>query len=317
VTVRAPEHAPAWLKLAELLRLADRDKEADDAEASAIGKQAAWPPAADLRLPAEIDKDEGSLREEMLTLADPAEQEIALRERLRHDQTNTAAMRLLGRIEWSRDNLAVARTLFEHALSLAPAYEGLRADYAQLLRKLGEPGRAVVETGFLVSRAPANAFYRALHADALRAIGDFDGALSIMEQLVRERPTQGRFRFGYAQALHFAGRREESVKEFRACLDMNPGMGEAYWGLAELRGNYLTDKDVADITMHLRDGKQEEPRIMLLQYALGHALEKRGRFAECFSAYAGGAALARKLATEKGEAYDPIEDAGKQQDAAR
>ena len=58
----------------------------------------------------------------------------------------------------------------------------------------------------------------------------------MMEELMRSAPDQVRFRCVYAQALHFAGRREESAREYRICLELHPGMGEAYWGLAELRG---------------------------------------------------------------------------------
>lgn len=313
VTVRTPDHAPAWRKLAELLRFAERDDEAADAEAKAAGKGALWPAARDLRSSSEIDEAESSLHEAMGALADPAEQREVLRGRLRSDATDAAAMHLLGRLESSRNNLIVARTLFERALSLAPDYEGVLVDFSQLLRKIGEHARAVAVTSRLTSGTSSNAVYRALHADGLRAIGDLEGALPIIEKIVREQPKHARFRAGYAQALHFAGRREESVKEFRTCLDIQPGMGEAYWGLAELRGNYLTEKDIADIRSHLPDGKQDKPHSMLLYYALGHALEKQGKFEDSFAAYKTGAAVARELAAERGEAYDRIEEAGKLQ----
>src|SRR5471030_1461973 len=61
VTARAPGHAPAWRKLAELLRLAGKDKEAGAAAARAAGQMAAWPPAADRRALAEIDAAELAL----------------------------------------------------------------------------------------------------------------------------------------------------------------------------------------------------------------------------------------------------------------
>src|SRR4051812_32141422 len=63
VTVRAPDHAPAWLKLAELLRFAYRDEDADEAETNASGGHAHWSLAVDPRNPAEIKTAEKALRE--------------------------------------------------------------------------------------------------------------------------------------------------------------------------------------------------------------------------------------------------------------
>ncbi len=309
VTARAPAHAPAWRKLAECLRLAGKDKEAGAATARAAGQEAAWPPAADQRALAEIDAAELALRKRMAEIATPPEQLKSLRDHLRGHETDVTAMRLLGRLEWRRGDLMTARALFERALDLAPVYEGSRADLAQLLRALSEDARAVPETGRLVAQAPANTTYRALHADALRAIGDLRAAIPIMEQLIREEPAHARFRCVYAQALHFAGRREDSAREFRACLELQPGMGEAYWGLAELRGGFLGAEDIAAMRAHSRDTGQDQNSRMLMQYALGQTLEQAGDLAGSFAAYEAGAALARDIAASQGQVYDPAKDA--------
>jgi len=42
ITGHAPGHAPAWEKLAELLRLAEKDKEASDAMSRAANGSAVW-----------------------------------------------------------------------------------------------------------------------------------------------------------------------------------------------------------------------------------------------------------------------------------
>ncbi len=309
VTARAPGHAPAWRKLAELLRLAAKDREADAAAARAAGQQAAWPPAADRRALAEIEAAELVLRKRMAEIAAPPEQLKSLRDQLRGHEIDVTAMRLLGRLEWGGGELMTARALFERALDLAPVYEGARADLARMLQILKEDARAVAETARLVAQAPANVTYRALHADALRAIGDLAAAIPIMEQLIREEPTRARFRCVYAQALHFAGRREDSAREFRACLELQPGMGEAYWGLAELRGGFLAADDIAAMRAHLSDTGQDKHSRMLMQYALGQTLEQTGDLAGSFAAYEAGAALARDIAADQGEVYNPILDA--------
>jgi predicted Zn-dependent protease len=308
VTARAPDHGPAWQKLAELLRLAGKDNEASAATSRAANCTDAWPPASDRRASAEIDTEEDALRERMAEIADGPDQLKSLRDRLRSHETDVTAMRLLARLEWQGGELMTARALFERALVLAPAYEGARADLAQLLRILREDARAATETGRLLAQAPAEVTYRALHADALRALGDLDSAIPIIEQLICEEPGHAHFRCVYAQALHFAGRREDSVREFRSCLELQPGMGAAYWGLAELRGNFLNANDIAAMREHLRDTDQELSGRMLLQYALGHALELAGDFSASFAAYEAGAALSRSIAADRGEIYNPAAD---------
>ncbi len=311
VATRATDHAPAWKALADLLRLADRDEEAEAAEARAAAGREVWPAATEQRDSAELSEAEAALRERMTALAVSEEQGKALRDQLRNVETDVIAMRLLGRLEVGDGNFPVARALFERALALAPEFDGLRADYAHLLRKSAEPGRAVVETRRLVEREPKNAAYRALHADILGSVGDVEQSLPIIEQLLREGPSHLRVRLVYAQALHYMGRRGDAAREFRVCLDMQPGLGEAYWGLAELRGEYLTSEDVNDIREYLREGTQNKTGHMLLQYALGYAQERAGQFEESFAAYEAAAGLAREIAAAKGEAYDAVEDAGK------
>jgi tetratricopeptide (TPR) repeat protein len=305
VTARTPGYAPAWETLAELLRLAGKDKEAGAATSRAAGAAAEWSPVSDRRPLAEIDAAERALRDRMRKIAAPSEQMVALLEQLRSHETDVTALRLLGIGNWRDGDLMRARALFKRALVLAPIYEGARADLARLLRTLGEDTAAVVEARRLVADAPENATYRALYADILCGLGDFDSAIPLIEQLIRDEPARAHFRCVYAQVLRYAGRREDSARELRAALALQPGMGQAYWPLVELRGDYINDDDVEAIRVHLRDSTQTLPSRMRLEYALGRALERRGDFAASFAAYEAGAALSRDIAASAGESYKP------------
>jgi predicted Zn-dependent protease len=174
-----------------------------------------------------------------------------------------------------------------------------------LLRVVREDARALAETTRLIAGSSENVTYRVLHADALRDIGDVEGAIRVLEPLIRENPARAHPRRTYGQLLHFAGHVEESAREFRAVLDMRPDMGEAWWGLAQLRGNFLTPADVPAMRQNLRNSSQNNKSRMLLQLALGHALEQMGDFAGSFAAYEAGAALAKDPARNR--AYDPAE----------
>ncbi len=311
VAAHMPDCAPAWFRLAELLRLAGEDEEARMAEAHAARGIDNWPPAFDPRTPTEIGAAEKDLRERVGEIAEPHERLRALHAQLRANETDAAALRLLARLEWKDGELMAARALLERAVKLAPAYQGARADLAQLYRSLSEDARAAMETACLLAQAPDNIAYRALHADALFAIGDVASSISLMEALIGEAPANARFRCVYAQALHFAGRREESAREFRACLKLQPGMGAAYWGLAELRGNFLSADDISAMRQYLSEPREDLSDTLLMQYARGEALERVGDYSGSFAAYEGGAALLRAIASSKGEIYDTARDAEK------
>lgn len=304
VTARAPDHTPAWQKLAELLRLAGEDKEAGAASLRAAGGTTAWTTAYVERPLAEIESAERALHERIGRLL-PAERREALHDHLRNDKADVAALRLLGILEWQDGDLLTARALFERALVLAPEYEGARAHLARLLQSLGEDMHAVVETRRLVAAAPQNAEYRALHADVLRGLGDLETAIPLIEQLIGERPARPELRTTYAEALRYTGRAADSARELRAALALRPGMGQAYWDLAALQGSFITEDDIAAMREHLNDADQTLSSRMLLAYALGQALEKRGDFAGSFAAYEAGAALSRDIADESGDVYSP------------
>jgi predicted Zn-dependent protease len=305
VTKRAPGHAPAWIELARLLKFAGRDEEARAAATHGAVTTISWEPVIDARTSAGIDAAERRLRDRMRDLAEPSRQLNALHRQLRGDETDVAAMRLLGRLEWKSGALTTARTLFERSLALSPQYVGAREDLARLLPILGDNARGVAETGRLVQMSPANFTYRALHADALLGVGNIQSAISLVEDLIREEPANVRLRCVYAQSLHFAGRIEESIREFRACLERQPDLGDAYWGLAEMRGDSLGADDIAAMRGHLRETETDRSSRMLMQYALGRVLERAGDYAQSMAAFGAAAALARTIAADAGEGYNP------------
>ena len=299
----APDRGAAWLELSVLLRVAGNDAEADIANSRAGNASCHWLQARDDRTPAELEAAERVLRERLSGLSAPVETIELLQSHLREHETDVAAMRLLARAERGRGNLFTARHLFERALDLAPHYYGAREDLALVLGVLGEHAHALEQTRCLISHEPANTAYRVLHADALRNVGDLDAAIPIIEQVIEEKNTRAHLRCIHARMLHFTGRRDESAREFRAVLGMRPKMGEAWWGLSELRGDFFTSDDVTSIREHLCDSGVDDNSRMLMQLALGRALENLGDFAGSFDAYEAGAALARLQLGE--DDYDP------------
>lgn len=303
----APNHADAWRKLADLLQRAGRDAEAAAAgqTAAAIGEAATtWPPAQGERSPTKRAKTERQLDEELHNIPESDVARI-LRNHLFRNPTDVVAMRLLARVEWRGQDGFTALALLERALALAPGYVGARADFARLLFERNLMVRVLAETAILLAGTPRDLELRSMRAEALLRTGRFSESIAMIEGLTRDQPRNPAYWYRYGISLRQLGRSEESARAFRTCLAIAPSSGAAYSGLADLRGNHLTDADMAAMRAQLADAALPPPDRARIAYALAHMLEKQGAYADAFAAYEAGASAFRNSIANTAQAHDP------------
>jgi tetratricopeptide (TPR) repeat protein len=300
-TAQLPDHAPAWRKLAEMLRLAGEDEKAAEADAAAQHASASganWTKGIDERTAAQLEKAEDRFRKKLETKK-LDETVTWLSEYLVAHPLDAPAIRCLARIERVGGDEITAMNLLERALDICTDYVGARRDYAELLLARRAPASAAVQTAWLVEHEPGNPYFRHMHSHALFHIGELDKAIRILTELLRDDPGEQQYWLLYAQSLHYLGRRDESVQAFRQCLTIQPDLGEAYWGLADMKGNHITAADIVRMRAALDDDSMTpESRIFML-FALAHALERAGDFAASFAAYDEGSRLAGKLSEQR------------------
>jgi len=293
-TAIAPDHAAAWRKLAEMLRLAGEDSQAAAAEAAArhVGSAAAkWKNGVGERVSARLEKAERKLRESIE--GKPVEDAMAvLRDHLVAEPLDGAAMRLLAQLEAITGDEITSMRLQERGLDVCPDYVGIRQDYTEVLVHRLAYAAAAPHTQWLVAHEPDNAKYRERHAHVLMNIGETAAALDFLNGLLRENPSEARYWLAYARVMHFLDRRDESLQAYRHCLDLESSLAEAYWGLADLKGNYLTKADIAAMRAQLEGGALRVDDRLRILFALGQALERAGDFAASFAAYDEGRRLA-------------------------
>jgi len=308
-TGRAPDHAAAWRKLAEMLRLAADDTQAEAAEtaaerASATGADARR--ARSERLPGRPEKAERKLRD-LLRDVSAERAMVTLRDRLIANPLDAAAMRCLARLERQAGDAVTSWRLLERALDLCPSYVGAREDYAEsLMERRYNSAIALIEIKRLLGHAPRNARYRQMYAYAMIYTGELEIAVDVLADLLREKPSEAQYWLAYAQAAHWLGRRDESERAFRRCLELQPDVGEAYWGLADLKGRFITQADVAAMRAKLEEDTLAPGSRMHMLYALAHTLERAGDFPTSFAAYEEGARLFRTIARENGKEHDRL-----------
>jgi tetratricopeptide (TPR) repeat protein len=274
-----PALPASWSLLEGLYRMAGQDREA---------AQAAEHVAALRRLPSEVVTATALFSDGELA---PAEQLI--RAYLRRHPDHIEAMRLLARIGMEREVLDDAHLLLERVLELAPDYHLARFEYAQVLarRHLYLEARAQVEQ--LLGLEAANRNYRTLHALTLVGLGQHEQALALYRELLEGATQPAELHLSIAHSLKTLGSTDAAIAEYQTAADCRPGYGEAYWSLANLKTYRFTDEEIARMEAAEAAPTASGADRYHLCFALGKALEDRGRFEQSFEYYSRGNALKR------------------------
>jgi tetratricopeptide (TPR) repeat protein len=152
-----------------------------------------------------------------------------------------------------------------------------------------EPALAEVEK--LLAVEPENPNFLVLKGTILVRMGHHAEALAIYEGVLRNYPNQARAQMNYGHTLKTVGRLDQSIAAYRKCVELSPGIGEAYWSLANLKTFRFNDADIAQMRAQVttRGGDPEDQAH--IAFALGKALEDRGEYDEAFRFYKRGNAI--------------------------
>ena len=217
--------------------------------------------------------------------------EHLLREHLRRHPTDVAAIRMLAEAGTRLGRYEDAEALLARCLQLAPSFTGARHNYAIVLFRQQKGAEALPQIEQLLAGDPSDPGYRILMAAVLGLTGDFGRAIAIYEQILGEHSGQPKIWLSYGHALRTTGRVDEAVTAYRHGIALSPGMGEAFWSLANLKTYRFSREDEAAIGRQLaREDPTAEDRLHM-HYAIGKALEDRGDYAASFEHYARGASV--------------------------
>ncbi len=285
-----PDSPAAWLALAGLLGAARNAPEADAAYARYIETAGTDP---------ELRQAAACLGGNRIPQA-----ERLLRARLTQYPNDVAALRMLAEAQARLLRYRDARLLLERCLELAPGFDAARHNYATVLNREGRSAEAMAQCAQLLAKAPDDPGYRSLHAAVSANLGNYADAITSYESVLARYPQQPKLWLSYGHALKTIGKMPESIAAYRRALAMQPGLGEAYWSLANLKTYRFADAEVLAMRRALgRTDLTEEDRLHF-EFALGKALEDTGCYADSFAHYAAGNALRRKM-----HAYDAQENA--------
>ncbi len=268
-----------WRALGDLLTATQDTRGADAAYAEQIRASVTDP---DLMAAAD------ALCDDRLAVA-----ERLLRAHLKAHPTDVAAMRLLAEAGTRLGRYGDAEALLTRALELSPSFLGARYNLAIVLYRQQKGAEALAQLDTLLASDPADVSYRNLAAACLGIVGDYERAIAIYEGVLKDQPRQPKIWLSFGHALRTAGRRGEAIAAYGRCLELAPGLGEAYWSFANLKTVPFSAGQEAAMREQLGRADLTPDDRLHLHYALGKALEDRGDPAGSFAHYAEGARLRR------------------------
>ncbi|MEX0644557.1 MAG: sulfotransferase, partial [Parvularculaceae bacterium] len=217
--------------------------------------------------------------------------ERLLKAYLKRHPTDVMAIRMLAEVAARVGRYGDAEALLERCLDLAPSFSAARHNFAIIRLRLGKPEEAILETNTLLKADPKNPSLRTLRSAALVRVGEYDEAIRTYEGLLKEYPKQPKAWMSFGHALKTVGRQDESIAAYRKSIALEPGLGEAYWSLANLKTVRFADADLAAMRAQLERTDIGDDDRLHLHFALGKALEDAKRYEESFRHYETGNAL--------------------------
>lgn len=212
--------------------------------------------------------------------------EQLLREHLLQFPTDVPAIRMLAEVAGRLRRYGDAENLLARCLELAPGFSAARQNYALVLHRQNKPGLALQQLDLLLEEGTPSPSLRNLKAAVLGSIGEYGPALELYAGLVAEHPKQPKIWLSYGHALKTAGQQAKSIAAYRTGIDLSPGLGEAWWSLANLKTLRFTPEEQATLKAQLaRPDLAAEDR-WHFQFALGKALEDQADYATSFASYA-------------------------------
>jgi tetratricopeptide (TPR) repeat protein len=302
IIAAVPTSAAAHRLAAHALRALNREQEAQAASLAAVG--------ATIHDEAMVDA--------ALALAEGRlpDAEAALRRRLREDATDVAAIRMLAEVAGRIGRYDDAEKLLSRALQLAPGFGAARANLATVYYKQNRFAEAADTLDAVLEGDPDNPAHANLRAAALGRIGGYDEALALYEELTGRFPNHAKLWMSYGHMLKTVGRQDDSIAAYRRGLAVEPGLGEIWWSLANLKTIRFDADDRAAMETALDDidvGADGEARAddrLHLHFALGKAYDDSADHEPAFRHYAAGNAIRSAQlgyrASETGAAVDAI-----------
>jgi tetratricopeptide (TPR) repeat protein len=219
--------------------------------------------------------------------------ETACRHFLQKNPHHVEAMRLLADIGSRLGILEDADFLLESALEFEPDNIQVRIDYIQTLRKRQKFAEALKQSELLYRRDVENPIFQSIYAIESMQTGDYERALQLFEKVLQRLPEDPVTLTSQGHALKTFGRHEEAVLSYQKAIASDPGHGDAYYGLANLKTYRFSDDELRLMQSQEQANRLSYQNRIHICFALGKAYEDRKDYGTSFGHYERGNELKR------------------------
>jgi tetratricopeptide (TPR) repeat protein len=226
------------------------------------------------------------------------EAERRLKDHLKAYPSDVPAIRMLAEVAARLGRNTDAAALLNRCLELAPSFAPARNQYAIVLQRLNKYREALDQIGVLLKADPRNSAYHNNRAVILNKIGEYRESIELYERILAANPQHESIWLSYGHVLATAGRQGDAIAAYRRCIELCPGMGDAYWSLANLKTFRFDPADLTAMRGQLERGDISEVQRCSLEFSLGKGAEDEGLYAESMQWY-----LAANARRRKREAY--------------
>jgi hypothetical protein len=126
-----------------------------------------------------------------------------------------------------------------------------------------------------------------LKAMVLDRLGRNEEALEVFDRLTKRAPNKAGNWIAYGLSLRYAGRTDDAIVAYRKATEIDPELGEAWWGLASIKSKIFADEDIAAMEKALAitiDPRNSAP----LHFSLARAQHDRKQHEQAFHHYTEG-----------------------------
>ena len=205
-------------------------------------------------------------------------------------------LRMQGIAATRRGRIDDAVNVLRRALALAPDDALVLNDLASALAQRGDMRDALVTWRQACVAAPDYPMAWFNLGRNLQQLGDSEDALRALEQATALAPDLLPAHILAGDALVHLGRFDEAAAHYRAALARHSACGDAWRGLANIKTQPLRDGDITQLSTLVQHPAVADSDRIAMGFALGKALEDRGRYEDAFAALAAANARMRQLA---------------------
>ena len=212
---------------------------------------------------------------------------------LQKNPRHVEAMRLLADLGVRFSVFDDAEFLLEIAIEFEPDNIQLRLDYLKVLRKRQKYGEAYNLSRALCEKHPGEPVFQSQYAVDCMHTGNFEDAIALFDDILRQMPDDAATLVSRGHALKTYGRTDDAVNSYRAAYRARRDLGDAYYGLANLKTYRFSDEEIRLMREQEADGQLAYASRIQICFSLGKALEDRQEYETAFRYYERGNDLKR------------------------